>query len=327
MRLPRGFSKRTFALTAAALVGLAAIVVPIAGAQASPDRSNPTGIKHVWLIILENKSYDATFTGLNDNTYLWKTLPQQGVLLKDYFGTGHFSLDNYTSLVSGQGPNPDGQDDCPQYKDAVGSVINNPSNPNNGQWASAAGPNAAVGSNGCVYPADVPTLFNQFDAAHVSWKGYLQDLGNDPGRDDFTCGAPGNPAGSGVADPGSATATDQYVAKHSPFPWFHSLLDGTDCATKVTNLDNTLHRPLPRPAARVDDSSVQLDHPEQLQRRPRRRVPRQQPLRRLQPRRHAQAADQLHRRALRLRPVVGALHPDDREVPGLQGWRAHRHHL
>ena len=134
----------------------------------------------MWLIILENKSYDATFTGLNQNTYLWKTLPQQGALLKNYFGTGHFSLDNYTSLVSGQGPNPDGQDDCPQYKDAVGSVINQPGSQNNGQWASAAGPNGPVGSNGCVYPADVPTLFNQLDAAHVSWKGYLQDLQNDP---------------------------------------------------------------------------------------------------------------------------------------------------
>src|SRR5580692_1439638 len=33
------------------------------------------GIKHVWLIILENKSYDESFTGLNQNTYLWQTLP------------------------------------------------------------------------------------------------------------------------------------------------------------------------------------------------------------------------------------------------------------
>ncbi len=38
----------------------------------------PGKIKHVWLIILENKSYDATFTGLNHNTYLWRTLPKQG---------------------------------------------------------------------------------------------------------------------------------------------------------------------------------------------------------------------------------------------------------
>ena len=73
----------------------------------------PGKIKHVWLIILENKSYDATFTGLNHNTYLWRTLPAQGLLLKNYYGTGHFSFDNYISLVSGQATQPDTQVDCP----------------------------------------------------------------------------------------------------------------------------------------------------------------------------------------------------------------------
>ena len=70
------------------------------------------GIKHVWLIILENKSYDETFTGLNQNSYLWQTLPQQGALLTHYYGTGHFSMDNYISLVSGQAPSYAVQDDC-----------------------------------------------------------------------------------------------------------------------------------------------------------------------------------------------------------------------
>src|ERR1700742_1935320 len=69
-------------------------------------------VKHVWLIILENKSFDATFTGLNQNSYLWKTLPSQGVLLKNYFGTGHSSQDNYLSMVSGQAPEEDTQSDC-----------------------------------------------------------------------------------------------------------------------------------------------------------------------------------------------------------------------
>ena len=224
------------------MVAASTALVPAAAAHASAG-SDQSGlrsgaIKHVWLIILENKSYDATFRGLNKNTYLWQTLPAQGVLLKNYYGTGHFSLDNYTALVSGQAPQPDHQADCPQYKDATGAVINNPSNPNNGQWASLAGANGPVGSNGCVYPAGVSTLFNQFDTAGVSWKGYLQDLHNTSGREDYSCGAPGNPAGSGVVDPGSATPTDQYVPKHSPFPWFHSLLDSSDCATKVANLDD-----------------------------------------------------------------------------------------
>ena len=106
-------------------VVLAAAVVPAAAASAAagspawngrgPDGLGiqPGKIKHVWLIILENKSYDATFTGLNNNTYLWKTLPAQGVLLKNYYGTGHFSLDNYVSMVSGQATQPDTQSDCP----------------------------------------------------------------------------------------------------------------------------------------------------------------------------------------------------------------------
>ena len=73
----------------------------------------PVGaVKHVWLIILENKSYDETFTGLNQNSYLWQTLPQQGALLTNYYGTGHFSMDNYISLVSGQAPSYAVQDDC-----------------------------------------------------------------------------------------------------------------------------------------------------------------------------------------------------------------------
>src|ERR1039457_2754065 len=97
MRFSRLLSKRAVATAAAGLLAVTAVAVPVAVAQANPTSARATGIKHVWLIILENKSYDATFTGLNNNTYLWKTLPQQGVLLKDYFGTGHFSQDNYTS--------------------------------------------------------------------------------------------------------------------------------------------------------------------------------------------------------------------------------------
>jgi phosphoesterase family protein len=199
-------------------------------------------IKHVWLIILENKSYDASFTGLNNNTYLWQTLPQQGVLLKQYYGTGHFSLDNYLSAVSGQATQPDTQDDCPSYDSFAGSVDKSGSlatNPNYGQIVSAAGPNAAPGQNGCVYPASVPTLFNQLDRSGVSWKGYAQDLGNPdtggPTHDAGTqyCGAPfpaPGPTGSTAEpNPGSANATDQYVPKHFPFLWFDSILKSGDC--------------------------------------------------------------------------------------------------
>jgi hypothetical protein len=50
--------------------------------------------------------------GLNQNSYLWKSLPGQGALLKNYFGTRHFSQYNYESMVSGQGPQEDTKSDC-----------------------------------------------------------------------------------------------------------------------------------------------------------------------------------------------------------------------
>src|SRR5271168_4452705 len=171
MRIQTVTKRRTRVLAAlgAGLVASPGTLIPVPAAHAAPPLPP---IKHVWLIILENKSFDATFTGLNNNAYLWQTLPSQGVLLKNYFGTGHFSLDNYVSLVSGQATQPDTQADCPYYDQFSGSVDTSGSlltNRNYGQVASAQGPNAAAGSNGCVYPASVPTLFNQLDAAHESW--------------------------------------------------------------------------------------------------------------------------------------------------------------
>src|SRR5579862_8906666 len=113
-------ARATAGLLGAGLVasmGLVPVVATASPATAGPTTITSTGlpvgaIKHVWLIIEENKSYDSTFTGLNQNSYLWQTLPSQGVLLQNYYGTGHFSQDNYTALVSGQSPSYDLQDDC-----------------------------------------------------------------------------------------------------------------------------------------------------------------------------------------------------------------------
>ena len=260
MRTQSGSYRRSrmFAAVASGCAVLALSVFPITAANATsrpnPDHVGltPGTIKHVWLIILENKSYDATFSGLNHNTYLWKTLTAQGVLLKNYYGTGHFSLDNYVSLVSGQATEPDTQSDCPYY-DSFSTTATLGSG---GQAVSAAGPNATAGTNGCVYPSDVQTLFNQLDTAGVSWKGYAQDLdnpdtnsaGTGPGQTHSVgpqaCGAPYStpgPTGStAYPNPGAANATDQYVPKHFPFPWFESLLQNSnDCnSTHIANLDD-----------------------------------------------------------------------------------------
>jgi hypothetical protein len=226
----------------------------------------PVGaIKHVWLIILENKSYDETFTGLNQNSYLWTTLPEQGALLTNYYGTGHFSMDNYISLVSGQAPSYGVQDDCSTTAnmtnnnsgiittgtvgtstdtdgtaDGTGTYTTtaNPSgagNGNLGQLLVHGGVNAALGSNGCVYPTNVPTIFNQYNAAGVSWKAYAQDLGGAqpvgsatyvtgttpgvtdtvPGRDDGACGYPGSSTADPVTNPTNLVAPTGDVTSYT----------------------------------------------------------------------------------------------------------------
>jgi hypothetical protein len=256
----------------------------------------PGAIKHVWLIILENKSFDATFTGLNKNSYLWKTLPAQGVLLKNYYGTGHSSMDNYLSMVAGQAPEEDTQEDCSVSNTLIGpnSDIINTRGPNFGQMNSPAnasqpsGANAPLGKNGCTYPTNVPTLFNQLSANGETWKGYAQDLHGAqaagstkfqsdtvPNREDAVCGGPGTPASNPITNPTNmssnfpagvtsftgAQPNDQYVAKHFPFPWFESLTG------QVASSTSKVIPPLNEPAgggANCDASHVaNLDDPSQ----------------------------------------------------------------
>jgi len=39
-----------------------------------------------------------------------------------------------------------------------------------------------------TFPTSVPTVADQLDAAHLTWKAYMQDMGNDPTRESAVCG-------------------------------------------------------------------------------------------------------------------------------------------
>jgi len=188
-------------------------------------------IRHVFLILLENKGFDETFGAGSPAIFLSQDLPQRGQLLTQYYATGHVSLDNYVSLVSGQAPNSDTQSDCQIYSDFVGA----PSLDADGQ---------AVGQ-GCVYPAFVPTIADQLDAKLAArplrWKGYMEDMGNSS-TEPATCRHP--PLNS-RDDTQSARVGDQYAARHNPFVYFHSIIDSPRCDANVvplTELDTDLQR-------------------------------------------------------------------------------------
>lgn len=220
---------RTLASTPAASPTVSAQPASPAPAGTARQAYTPPKIGHVWTIILENKSYEATFSGLNRNSYLWRTLPTYGALLRQYYATGHYSLPNYISLVSGQSPAPDNQADCPRYHDVSPGT--------------AAPDGQTYASTGCVYPKAVRTLFNQLTQAHRTWKVYAQDMGNDPARERaYQCGIPGDPSGAGVVSPGVATPgvasiSDQYVVKHNPAAWFHAIIDDPAACKNVVPLD------------------------------------------------------------------------------------------
>ncbi len=171
-------------------------------------------VKHVWIIVLENKDFDQSFGTNSVAPYLAKTLTGEGQLLENYYGTSHLSLGNYITLASGQAPNPITQADCPTgFNDIFPGVVS----PDHDQ---------VVGS-GCVFPKEAKTIGNQFQDKGLSWKGYMQDMGT-PCR---------HPA-IGEMDPTqSARVGDQYAVRHNPFMYFHSIIDDdANCKKHVVDL-------------------------------------------------------------------------------------------
>jgi hypothetical protein len=210
-----------------AVAGLVALTTVIAACGGSDQvDSGPQRVKHVFVITLENKDYNDSFVTSTQNPYLQKTLPAMGALLTQYYGTGHASLTNYIAMLSGQPVTPESAADCTTYSDFVQT------------GTSADG--LAVG-HGCVYPAAVQTLPNQLKAAGMSWRGYMEDMGNDPTRESATCGHPvigtADQTNHQMAPSAAVPKGDQYAARHNPFVYFHSIIDTPECQTNVVALD------------------------------------------------------------------------------------------
>ena len=224
-------SRRLTAALALAAAAGAVAVIPASAAKPGPSgapASAQLGIRHVFVIVLENESFDASYGPSSPATYLAKTLPSQGTLLTQYFGTAHLSNPNYIAMVSGQAPNPADQSDCQDYVNFEPTpAVFDPRG--NGQ---------AVGQ-GCVYPSNVLTIADQLAAKGYTWRGYMEDMGNDDNRESSQYGAPADSTLTGQRDgTQSAEAQDQYAARHNPFVYFHSLIDSGSCTRNVVSLQH-----------------------------------------------------------------------------------------
>jgi hypothetical protein len=209
----------------------------------------PNGaIKHVLVIDLENESEGTTFGPNSPATYLNHTLLPMGAFIQNYYATGHVSLDNYISQVSGQAPNLLTSSDCVSsitslagdFQDVTPGTLDQDRTLYPGQ----------VDGQGCVFPSGAQTIGNQLDAAYPhslssDWREYAEDMGNDPARDGGTadplggtdCAHPVQVNGNAADDTNAAEGpnatgsqvkspiSDQYANRHNPFIYFHSVID------------------------------------------------------------------------------------------------------
>jgi hypothetical protein len=159
-------------------------------------------IRHVFVIVLENEDYADTFGDPSSDPYLATVLPSSGAQLSEYHAIGHFSNDNYIALISGQAPNPDNQSDCQVFSDFPASAT--------------VAADGQISDSGCVFPSTVPTVADQLDAAHLTWKAYMQDMGNVPSRESAPPTSPRRRSPATATPPGTTRSSTSTRSSTTP---------------------------------------------------------------------------------------------------------------
>jgi phosphatidylinositol-3-phosphatase len=178
----------TAAVAVAFVVG--AVVGPIAasaqpGNSAQPGQASSPGdrfhLDHVFVIMMENTSYDDLLSPSNTNTTFIQQLTADHGLADNYFGVTHDSLPNYIAATSGQtwGSNSDDISQAPLFNHT--------------------------------------NLVDQLEAAHVSWKAYMESL---PYAGDLV----------------NTTPDGLYVRKHDPFLVYPDIYENPARADNVVPL-------------------------------------------------------------------------------------------
>jgi phosphatidylinositol-3-phosphatase len=160
---------------------------------------------HVVVLVEENEDESDTFGPDSPAHFLNQTLVPKGVFLPSYYGTGHVSLDNYIAMVSGQPGNGVTNTDC--------LAVN--------FWTCAQSTLPYDGGKG-------RNLGDQFDAAGVSWAGYMDGMPSSCFHADYSPTAqPPDPYQGNSRTP---PAYD-YADRHNPFLYFPDIVENADrCA-------------------------------------------------------------------------------------------------
>jgi phosphatidylinositol-3-phosphatase len=179
-------------------------------------------IKHAWLIVLGENSYESTFSAQAGSPYLSRVLPKKGELLPNYYGVTGGVLANEIALLSGQGPTPETAANCPNPTAIVPATVS--------LFAEQ------IEGNGCVYPKTMQSLPTQLEAKYaeatateapkVSWRAYVEDMekGGAVGRP-WRCAKPT----LGAPDTTVPVPGDQYANWRNPVVYFGAVAESPEC--------------------------------------------------------------------------------------------------
>jgi phosphatidylinositol-3-phosphatase len=187
--------------------------------QGAGGKSKLPAIEHVFVVMLSDEPYAATFGPESAAPYLARTLEGKGELLVRYYAVAHEQLADGIALLSGQGPTAATAANCPTYEALA------PGTP---------GGEGQLLGEGCVYPATAPTLPGQLEVKHRTWRAYVQGI-DEPGAAAAACAHPA----LGAPDPTSATpaAAQPYATFRNPFVYFQALSEAPTCASDDVGLN------------------------------------------------------------------------------------------
>lgn len=160
---------------------------------------------HVVVLVEENEDEADTFGQDSPAHFLNQTLVPKGVFLPNYYGTGHVSLDNYVAMTSGQPGNGVTNTDC--------LAVN--------FWTCVQSTLPYDGGKG-------RNLGDQFDAAGVSWTGYMDGMPSNCFHADYSPTA--QPPDPYQGDSRTPPAYD-YADRHNPFIYYPDIVENANrCA-------------------------------------------------------------------------------------------------
>ena len=191
---------------------------------------------------------------------------RKGALLKDYYGVGHDSLDNYTAMISGQAPNYELGQDCGLYEPFIQF-----GGENFDKWTKYH----QLSGEGCVYPKYVKTVANQLTSQEPDLEGLQAGHGQHPHRDKTVNTTNGPACGHpklGGGRPDRLDRAEDRQLRHPARPV--RLLQVDHRQPGLLRLARAVAAAAGEgPEEALDDAELLVHHAEHLRRRPRLPVP------------------------------------------------------